>query len=284
MAFVYVHGFGERRFPPAFETKLKEFLEPHAFKTTVTTHRWKSFELDLSQVVRQWTAAKTNADLEAENFAETVLSKLEKEGNPYCIVAYSLGTRVVSEAIKVVGATLSHVKGIYFLGSALPNTYVVDGAHLPDGMKVINYYSAYFDDALKVGFLAVEGIRAAGETGFTDTTHVQNYRTSCTHVYKGGIAQRDYSDLAEPIGYLALFRLHRYVGAHTTRRNIEMPVWAGTVHWNDLMTLEKNGRKILFQHNANTDHYRAVRLSKGTRKRIGWNSNLHTLLHQLDLF
>ncbi len=284
ITFVYVHGFGEKRFPPAFETKLKEFLEPHTFKTTVTTYRWESFEIDFSQVAHQWTEAKKNADLEAKNFAKNVLGKMEKEENPYYIIAYSLGTRVVSEAIKAVGAKLSHVKGIYYLGSALPNTYVVDGTHLPDGMKVINYYSEYFDDALKIAFFNAEGIKAGGETGFTDTTHIQNFRTSCTHVYKGGIAQRDYSDLAEPIGYLALFNLNRFIGSNTTNINLKMPVWQGKMHWNDVMILEKNSKQILFQHNVNSNHYRAVLLSKDKRKRIGWNSNLHTLLHQLTWF
>jgi len=206
MKFIYVNGFGERRFPPAFEKKMKKFVKPLNGYFEVKTFQWGSLKLDLTKVVHQWNEAKKNADRDAQKFAREVIEKCEKEETPYVLIGYSLGTRVIAEALQYPQNELKYLRGIYFLGSALPKDYKLETKILPEDFKIINYYSDYLDYMLKLSFYNAEGIKAGGEVGFDDKKCFLNLRTVSTHVYKGGPFQRDYSNLAEAIGYLSLWK------------------------------------------------------------------------------
>ena len=285
LVFVYVHGFGEFKKVPPFEEKMREFLQPLPLKTSVFTYRWDWLKLDLTKVVWQWTQAKQKADQSAKSFLDDVVLELEAAKIPYCIVAYSLGTRVVAKSLEQSPAPLKFLRGIYFLGSALPHTYVVDGTALPEGMNIINYYSPYLDEALKISFYNAEGVKAGGEVGFDDTTRVRNYRTVCTHVHKGGPLQRDYANLAPAIGYLSLFNEGIFVKGLSADFNLEMPVGSGSFHWNDIIEFDRHSHPLLIQQNVNTGHYRAVAIDEEeSRNRKAWDMNLHTILAELQLF
>lgn len=203
LKMIYVHGFGERRFPPAFVKKTNAFIKEKKIPLSVETYRWDSKKINPWIAVKQWSEAKVNADKEAQKFYTDIILKNETEKKPYTIVAYSLGSRVVTKALKLVKSPLKHLNGIYFLGAAQPKSLKVATQSLPQNMKIINYYSEHFDVALQVSYYVAEAVDAGGEVGFTDTKVFNNCRTTCTHVHKGGPIQRDYSELFEPIVFLA---------------------------------------------------------------------------------
>lgn len=285
LVFVYVHGFCEYEQVPPFEAKLRAFFDRLPMNCKVSTHRWDSRKIDLTKVVHQWTQAKLKADSAPKPFMANVVGKLEAQQIPYFIVAYSLGCRVVAESLRHASSRLRHLRGIYFLGAALPHTHRVKAGVLPQGLRVTNYYSRYLDTALKVSFYNAEGIKAGGEIGFDDTNVFENYRTVCTHVHKGGPIQRDYSSLAPAIGYLALLDQRIFIKGRRTGYNVGLPVGSGSVNWHDIVQFGKKPRTLLIQQNANTRHYRAVAIDeRGKRVRRAWGTNLHSILAKLQLF
>lgn len=279
--FIYVHGFGEWRFPPAFEKKSKEYVNENKFPVNVSTYRWDSKKLNPFIVLKQWGEAKANADKEAKAFAEKVLKKNEESGTKYAIIAYSLGTRVVIKSFEHYNKPLKNIVGVYFLGAALDNDFKVKKGVLPKGMKIANYYSSVLDGALTISYSIAEGKDPGGETGFEDESMFTNYRTVCTHVYKGGPIQRDYSNLYEAIIDVTLFKEKLERKTKEPNFNFEMTVWGGKVHWNDLLTVPVGKCCYLFQHNVNTNHYRAIWIDEeGKRSRKGWSGDLFALLQR----
>ena len=280
--FVYVHGFGERRFPPAFEKKMKAFLKPVKGDFEVETFRWNSLKLDLTKVIDQWREAKKNADAEAERFAGEVIEKYEKEETPYVLIGYSLGSKVIAEALKYPDKELKYLRGIYFLGSALPKNYKVDTKILPKDFKIMNYFSGYLDTVLGLSYYVAEGAEAGGEAGFDDEENFINLRTVCTHVHKGGPLQRDYSNLAEAIGYVTLFNENILINEGQANFNLEMKVTSGVVNWNNIYELKEGSKTYLIQQHVNTGYYRLLLVDEqGKRTRKGWGRNLHTVLEEL---
>lgn len=285
VVFIYVHGFGEFKEVVPFEEKMQKFLKKLPIKATVFTYRWDWLKIDVTKVVSQWTQAKIKADKAAKTFMDVILRKLEEKNIPYFIVGYSLGTRVVAESLRHGDTPLHFLRGIYFLGSALPHTYKLDEKLLPKEVKVMSYYSPYLDEVLKISFYNAEGIKAGGEVGFDEVGIVQNYRTVCSHVHKGGPLQRDYSNLASAIGYLSLGREGIYIKEGSSKFNFEIRVNSGALHWNDSIIFQRDSHTILIQQNVYTFHYRAVSIDpKGVRIRRAWGSNLHLILKELDLF
>ncbi len=285
IVFVYVHGFGEVRADPPFEVKMREFLEDVSVPAAVFNYRWDSERIDLTKVVHQWSQAKKKADRQARRFSEDVILPLEAAGIPYFIVGYSLGTRVVAESFTHIESPLEHLGGVYFLGAALPHTYQPDTGALPEGMKVMSYYSPLFDQVLNISFYNAEGVEAGGKIGFDDQESFRQYRTACTHIHKGGPVQRDFSNLAPAIGYIAFFKSSIYLEGRSPYFNLGMPVASGELNWNDIVSFETVTPPILIQQNVNTGHYRAVALREGGRRvRRAWGTNLHTILRELHLF
>lgn len=282
MDFIYVNGFGERRFPPEFQTKMKAFLQQLSGDFDVSTFRWDSLKLDIRKVAHQWNKAKRNADSEAKRFAKEVIERNEREKRPYVLVGYSLGSRIIAGALKETDIKIEYLRGIYFLGSALPRDYKIDSSALPDGFRIINYHSDQLDHVLKFSFYNAEGIKAGGEIGFDDDKNFMNLRTVATHVHKGGPLQRDYSNLAEAIGYLSLYGEDILLNKGKSNFNIESKVTSGNLNWNDIYMLNIDSRDYLIQQNANTKYYRGLFIDKnGKRIRKAWGRNLHAVLEGL---
>jgi hypothetical protein len=285
LVFVYVHGFGEFKEIVPFEKTMKKTLDSLPYTSTVFTYRWEWKKIDLTTVVAQWIQSKQEADRASQKFLHDILLPLEERDIPYVIVAYSLGSRVVAEALNAATSPLKSIRGIYFIGSALPHTYTIQQTPLPEGMRIVNYYSKYLDEVLKISFYNAEGIRAGGEIGFDDTTVFQNYRTVCTHIHKGGPLQRDYSNLAPAIASIAFFNEQLFIPGESPSVNIELPVNSGSLHWNDLLQFDGSPQTFLVQQNVNTYHYRIVEIDEsGRRIRKAWGTDLHPLLQSLGLF
>lgn len=276
--FIYVHGFGEWRFPTAFDTKGKEYINENKIPANISTYRWDSKKLNPFIVFDQWKEAKANADKEGKKFAEK-LKSYEVTNTKYVLIGYSLGSRVITKSLNYLDKPLKNLVGIYFLGAAQEKDLKVNRNFLPSDLKIINYFSENLDGALKISYSIAEGKTAGGEVGFTDKKCFENYRTVCTHVYKGGPIQRDYSNLSEAIIDMTLFELNIAKKTDDLNYNIEMKVGEGWAHWNDLKIVNKEEKKLLFQHNVNTNHYRAVHVDrKGNRTRKGWSGSLYDLL------
>ncbi|HXK48834.1 MAG TPA: DUF726 domain-containing protein [Clostridiales bacterium] len=283
LVFVYVHGFGEYGLETSFEEKMREFLEPVKDRTDVFTYRWERVLINPLKVIDQWQNSKARADSVAPHLLNNIVLKLEELEVPYVIIGYSLGSRVVSKALSLADRELKYLKGIYFMGSAMPNDFRPDISKLPPGMKIINYYSKFFDTVLKMSYSYAEKNEAGGEVGFSDSAFV-NYRTVCTHVHKGGPVQRDYTELAEPIGYLSLMKEGIFYKESYIGHNMEMPVLNGGIQWNDIVIYD-HPRKILIQQNMTTGHYRAVEITAdGGRTRVAWGNSLHAILDGLGMF
>lgn len=284
LVFIYVHGFGEARDTLAFTQKMSAFLKPLGLKAAAVTYRWDRTRINPARVVFQWTQAKAKTDEAARNLIEE-LRTLDAAGVRTVLVGYSLGSRVVAGALRQGGGQLRHLSGVAFLGSALPHDFQIEDGDLPAGLKIQNYFSGTFDLALKLYFPNAEGTAAAGAVGFDDTRHVENHRTVCTHVHKGGPIQRDYANLAPAIGYLALLREKMFVAGSGPMVNLAWRVGAGSVHWNDIARFAAQPRPILIQQNVNTGLYRAVALGEeGKRTRKAWGANPHEILKKLGLF
>lgn len=283
LVFVYVHGFGEggKKTIP-FAHALDKFIKSKKVNAKVLTHKWDNHKLNFLKILPQWLKTRKLADAAGQSFHKDVLLPLEASGTPYYLIGYSLGSRVIAASLKCGNEKLNHLRGIYFLGSALNHEYRIELKNLPSGLKINNYYSPLFDQVLKTSFHVMEGTNAAGEVGFDDEAAVNNYRTVCTHAYKGGFLRRDYSDIAPALASLALFNENIIFKGESTSFNIEMSVMKGTLHWNNIVRFKHGQGVILIQHNANTNWFRTGYIDEnGKRKRKAWSRNMQSLLKTL---
>ncbi len=280
--FIYVHGFGEggkSKIP--FESSMNEFIRKKGINSKVNTFSYSDEKLDFLNIFDQWESNVKTAESSGSKLYRDVILKYEDKKKPYYLVGYSLGTRTIAKGLQQSNRKLKYLRGIYFIGSALEHDTNVETKMLPDGMKINNYFSPGFDCVLKISFRVAQGKNAGGEVGFDDTKLFNNYRTSCTHARKGGLLTRDYSDMAPAIAYLAMQNERIFLKEDSSYYNLEMNVASGVLHWNNI---SKTG-KILIQQNTNTGHYRAVSIdSDGSRKRLAWGMNLHSVLKELQLF
>ena len=285
LVFIYVHGFAEYRKIEPFKEKMQEFLEEYpTLNYDVMTYRWEKNRLNLLKPIEQWEKSKVNGDHRSSHFMDSIIVKLEEKKVPYVIVGYSVGTRLVTKALESGKNKLKYLRGIYYLAPALPKDIKPKINILPERMKIVSYYSKFFDAALKISFRFQESIAAGGEVSFEDTTTFINYRTVCTHVHKGGPIQRDYSNMAPAIAMLTLFKENIFIEGEPLKYNLDMLVMDGEIQWNDIIEFDTN-YKILIQQNVNTYHYRAVEIAEnGLRTRRAWGSDLHMILKGLRLF
>ena len=287
LTFVYAHGFGGVKKSPEFCENLEEFLtEKGVQSANVMNYEWDSVKVDVLQAGASWIKAQENADAEAPKFKREVIDKLESEGRPYVLVAFSVGTRVVLKSLELCETELKGLRGVYFLGSAMTkDTTLKNRNALPEGMKITNYHSPLRDIVHRVSFNFMSDTPGGGQVGFEDETLFENYPVSCAHAHKGVGLATDYSVLAEAIAYLELFK-HGTIVPGRTKLNLETPVMEGEVWWNHLQTVElPDGRKIeLEQHTARPEYYRALKLAKdGKRYRIARGENLHAILRELGV-
>ncbi|MEO0417031.1 MAG: hypothetical protein AAF226_19000, partial [Verrucomicrobiota bacterium] len=257
------------------------FLKQLPLDYQATTYRWDNMDFNAKMVIAQWAQAKRNLEAKVPDFVEKVLHRYEAEGIDYVLVGYSLGSRMVAEGLKANDQPLEHLRGIYFLGSALPAEYDFSELKLSEGMKIKSYYSDKFDTVLKVSFFHAEGVRAGGEVRFPHPL-VLNYRTACHHVNMGGPIQRDYSELAEALGWLILKEERVFVDEEKKRHFARPSAGSGKLHWNEITRIAGG---VVIEQNANSKLYRAVKTNTaGKREEAGRSMNLHTLLSELGAY
>jgi len=290
LTFVYLHGFGGKKENPEFCENMREFLEGAGSNSKVVNYEWDSVDLDLLKAGDAWIRSQENADAEAVRFKREVIDKLERDGDPYVIVGYSVGSRVVLKSLEATDEELKGLKGIYFLGSAMTkDTTLENRAALPERMRITNYHSPNRDLVHQLAFNFMSDTPAGGQEGFEDREVFENYPVACAHAHKGVGLATDYSGLAEAIAYLELYEAGVVVPGRT-KLNIETPVMEGEYWWNKLRTLSVSDGECgtmeveLEQHNTRPGYYRALRVGyDGKRKRIARGENLHAILDAIGV-
>ncbi len=209
IVFIYVHGLGGKNQNTQFVHNLKEFFaDNNLTNITVKHYSWDSPTISFRVVApAQFLAGKKQAKKEAKQFSKQVFQEYEQKKITYYIIGHSFGTYLIIKALENYAqpSRLKRLGGIFFLGSTLPKNYTIKKNILPEGLKIQNYYSEYLDGAVSFVY-SMEGVKAAGSVGFDDTQHFKNFQTTFTHSHKGFLIHRDYSILAQTIGYIALLK------------------------------------------------------------------------------
>lgn len=176
---IHVHGFGGEDYSEKFISLVRNFTKTIHLENKIfaTTHTWDSEILSPKIIGKNWTRAQEKAEKEVPIFIEKLLVCSKNYDNIY-ISAFSLGSKVVSMAIKKMDILPPSLKGIFFLGSALEKDFRFDKV-LP--FKIINYYSDNNDKVLKNIYKAMEAKSAGGEVGFLDSKNFLNLYTNCSH-------------------------------------------------------------------------------------------------------
>lgn len=284
LTFVYLHGFGGLKEDPKFCKNMREFLEEVGSSSKVVNYEWDSVDLNLLKAGEGWLRAQEMADKEAPRFKREVIEPLERSGEPYVIVGFSVGSRVVLRALESIETPLKGLQAVYFLGSAMTKeTTLKARTALPASMKITNYHSPNRDVVHQVAFNFMSASPAGGQVGFDDEAVFENYAVACTHAHKGGLAI-DYSGLAEAIAYLELWD-RGVVRPGKTKINVETAVMKGDFWWNKLRRIEvrdPDGGKMLVefeQHNTRPGYFRALRVKEdGKRSRVSRGENLHAIM------
>ncbi|MCP4847253.1 MAG: DUF726 domain-containing protein [Verrucomicrobiaceae bacterium] len=289
ITFVYIHGFGGEKQSPQFCDNIREFIATTNNRSRVVNYRWDSIKVDPLRAGASWRSSQKRADKEAGRFRREIIDKLEAGQDPYVLVGFSVGSRVIMGALEDIDLPLRNLQGVYFLGSAMTrDTTLTDRSALPKGMRIINYHSPLRDTVHSAAFNFMSEIPAGGQVGFDDHAVFENRRVSCSHAHKGIGIHIDYSGLAEPIASLELYRTGVRIPGKT-KLNIVMPVGEGSVWWNKVLSVEVlrgigRGRFEIEQHNMRYGYFRAVRVGEdGKRTRVARGENLHAILEQLGI-
>lgn len=287
LVFVYIHGFGGEKKSPAFCENMETFIEEKGLACRVENYLWDSVKVAVLKAGGSWRDSEKKADQEAKKFKLEVIDRLEKENTPYVLVGFSVGSRVVLRALEETGGNLKQLKGVYFLGSAMTKDTTLTRDVLPSEMKIINYHSPLKDSVHQLAFAFMNMEDAGGRVGFDDAKVFDNYRVSCSHVHKGVGVHIDYSQMADAIAYVALFKEGVQIPGKTSL-NLKFQVGEGDVWWNKVLRWPcKIDGKIqeveIEQNSLNAKYYRAlVESPDGKRRRVARGSNVHAILKKLN--
>ncbi len=283
LVFIYIHGFGGEKQDPQFCVNMRKFLSKTKAPARIENYPWDSVKVNPLKAGANWRESERLAEEESLRFGTNIIDRLEQAGTPYVLVGFSLGSRVVLNALAARKGKLKTLQGVYFLGAAMAEDQSLSKDVLPPGMKIVNYHSPLRDKVHKTAFSFMSSLPAGGEVGFADTAVFDNYAVCCTHAHKGIGVHIDYSQLAVPIGYIALFKKGVVVPGKLSR-NRTGEVGEGDVWWNKVLRVSAvlNGQQmpvIIEQNNMNAGYFRALVIKQdGTRERIARGRNLHAIL------
>lgn len=282
---IYVHGFGGKRYFPEFERDIKKTL--YISNAEVDMYSWNSeglsnslyalvFQIASGKATHMWRRANERASSEESTEFLNQINRYEKKGISYYIVGYSLGAKIVVEALKKQKVRLKNVKGVFFLGAAIPNGTEFDRSILPSHLKITNYHSPKHDNVLKYLYKIVMFEKAGGSEGFTNTEIFENMETQSSHSPSTD-KRCNFLNMANAIGYLISMEegtLNQSDGVCSS------PKPSGD-RWNNIMKISE---KLTIQQNScinSTDHFRLVKSGYlFGNDTIGESCNLHSLLRK----
>lgn len=265
---VYVHGFGKQPDEPEFSKKIKRFLINQSIDFEIFNYHWDSSSIELKYLPRNWLFAKKLAEKESSNFSYFI-RKREEKGIPYYIVAFSLGTSVVLKGLNQLQMKLMHLRGIFFMGAAIPNNSTLKSGILPNKTKIINYHSKW-DNVLSRLYRGIEPEDPGGLVGFSDMSIFENYNVKCGHV-----KLITYDKILEPIAYLILANQGIFIKGFLLPK-LKVRTLGGKTFWNDVIKIGK----YLIQQNSIFGYYRGIDLEDNYR-RVFLSRNLHTIIQNI---
>jgi hypothetical protein len=283
---LFVHGFGGRVNASDFTQEMQELFGLFdKFQINVETYTWNSKEFNVINVIKQWPLANKEAKKEADYFLEYI-TKFESRGRPYYLIGYSLGTKVVSIALQKANLKLSNLKGLYFIGAAIPQNMKIPSENLPEGLKIINFFSPKYDKTL-ANLYTIKGLKtkidgqlAGGQVGFDDHSIFKNLKTDASHSPDDDDC--NFLNMGNSIGYLIAinegYSLSNYdeskfpINIINTCNSPEKI----TNRWNNLIWDED----IVFQQNSCGSHvnYFRTKSMKQRKEKEGKSCNLHKLI------
>lgn len=300
---VFVHGFGGQTENPPFVSNARSFLAKNFGRDeaplNVRTHAWDSVELPWwecreQSLCQKWKEAKEKAEIEAKVLKEREVDALERRGQPYVLIGFSLGAYVIARSLEHCWEKLRHLRGIIFLGAAVPRSYRPDASILPDGLRILNYHSLIYDHVLKDAYQGVETEeQAGGRVGFGDPRLFDDRQVGCTHVRKWwglGVFHFDYSEMADPLMYLLLWRQGIQLGEGEPVKHCGWwPMTRWESWWNEVAfferaTIDGESGPVLIQWNKLWGHFRAgTRTDNGAWRPRLFARNLHLLLKAIGV-
>ena len=280
LAFNYIHGFGGDKQDPAFCQNMREYIETTHTPCRTENYPWDSVKVQPIKPGASWIESQQRATHEASRYRTRVIERYEREQIPYVLVGFSIGSRVILDALAQTTNQLQYIEGVYFLGSAMTNDASISSSPLPTGMRITNYHSPNRDKVHSMAFTFMSDSEAGGRTGFSDTNLFHNLPVCCTHAHKGVGVHIDYSQLAQPIAEISLSK-RGITTPGTVRYNSTQSIDDKNSWWNTVLLKEMPyGESITIeQSNLNSNYYRAIRITEGgKRERVARGYGLQAVL------
>lgn len=287
LTVVFVHGLSATNrdnTSKQFCLNFTEFMQEKEVPLNLIKFNWKSPKMLSSVAPARYLKGKKLSENElSDRFVTEILEKFESADKDYYLTAHSMGTYIVIKALeKYTSGKLEHLKGIIFLGSAIRKDYQLQNNPLPQNFKIKNYYSPFWDQTINFVY-NMEECEGAGDSGFDDETTFTNYRTACTHAYKGIGIHRDYSTIADAIGFVILHQENYFLpGKNYFLR--QTTVFNETINWNDILTIKTTQKEYLVQKffSKNGDYRIILKGDKNINLIQG--KDLLSMLRELNLF
>ncbi|HDR05051.1 MAG TPA: alpha/beta hydrolase, partial [Candidatus Marinimicrobia bacterium] len=177
---IFVHGFGGEDKTGKTQKMIQEQLQDLDLDNCITavTYAWDSIHYSLFNIKNDWGRAKENAEKEIEPFLKFLKKETGDGQQQVYIIAFSLGTRIVAHAINKLNPFPKNLKGIFFWGSALTESFRLNQS-VP--IKILNYYSKNSDFILNELYRFIESNHPGGWYGFYEIAGFVNHHTAASH-------------------------------------------------------------------------------------------------------
>jgi len=281
MRIVVVHGFGGRNFDHKYAEAMRERTRLVGSPISVETFAWDSRYVDTMSfnsetLLRDWNEAKKNA----QGAAAQLAAYIGQISDDVYVVGFSLGCRVILDAVDRIVREGRRVRGLFLLGAAVDYREPIYMAAKHAEFGLFNYYSPKRDTVLNKFYKSVEGYPASGSHGFVDLgqgeNFARNYRVACSHRLGNG-----YTMVAEAIAEMILHFENKTVSGDVERSG-EVETLGGHVLWNNIY---RRGHLLIQRGPVITDalrcHYRLIDRS-AKNKRLAWSRTLSPLLREIE--
>lgn len=265
---LYIHGFGGISYEHAFTKRLSEEFRELNFSCSADTHAWRSPTVTFWTTSKDWNDAKSMADAESEVLLKEKIYHYEESNRPYYVIGFSLGCRVLAEALRRVQSPLKNCRGVYLIEAAIPKSTILTLDMIPQDVPIRNYFSPRFDKILAYVYRNSEGEPAAGQVGMYEQKRVENMNVGLSHLY-GATHIR----MARGLGQLIAYEQgNRRIGRCLP--NVRWKVRDKKTWWAEIVRSEQySWQQNMF---AFFGQFRVVELK--TKQRMGWAFHLHPLL------
>jgi pimeloyl-ACP methyl ester carboxylesterase len=177
---IFVHGFGGEDKTGKTQKMIQNRLQDLGLDNCITavTYAWDSIHYSFLNIKNDWGRAKENAEKEMEPFLKSLKKETDDSRQQVYIIAFSLGTRIAAHAINKLNPFPRNLKGIFFWGSALTESFRLNQS-VP--IKILNYYSKNSDLVLNRLYRFIEPNHPGGSYGFYEIAGFVNHHTNASH-------------------------------------------------------------------------------------------------------